>query len=112
MECNFPAQSFILQTLVETFCLWLMSKEFNIGDRVRVVSLPRYVKTAEPMPMLRPPDVIRLGEEGIVLDRRPGGYWGIRFSKGAFLMDSQYLEAVTANSETEPASGNPPASST
>ena len=89
-----------------------MSKEFNIGDRVRVVSLPRYVKTAEPMPMLRPPDVIRVGEEGIVLDRRPGGYWGIRFSKGAFLMDSQHIETVTESSETEPASGNPPASST
>ena len=89
-----------------------MSKEFTIGDRVRVVSLPRYVKTAEPMPMLRPPDVIRVGEEGIVLDRRPGGYWGIRFSKGAFLMDSQHIETVTENSETEPATGNPPASST
>ncbi|MEO8893258.1 MAG: NAD(P)H dehydrogenase assembly family protein [Coleofasciculaceae cyanobacterium] len=34
------------------------------------------------------------GEEGVILDRRPGGYWGVRFSKGAFLMDSLYLEAV------------------
>ena len=72
-----------------------MSKEFTVGDRVRVIALPRYVKTAEPMPMLRPPNVIHLGEEGVVLDRRPGGYWGVRFSKGAFLMDSQYLEVVT-----------------
>lgn len=71
-----------------------MSKEFTIGSKVRVVALPPYVKTAEPMPMLRPPDVIDLGEEGIVIDRRPGGYWGIRFSKGAFLLDSQYLESV------------------
>ncbi|HEY9794724.1 MAG TPA: NAD(P)H dehydrogenase assembly family protein, partial [Leptolyngbyaceae cyanobacterium] len=46
-----------------------MSKEFNVGDRVRVIELPRYVKTAEPMPMLRPPNVIQLGEEGIILDR-------------------------------------------
>ncbi|HEY9649537.1 MAG TPA: NAD(P)H dehydrogenase assembly family protein, partial [Coleofasciculaceae cyanobacterium] len=51
-----------------------MSEEFTVGDRVRIITLPRYVKTAEPMPMLRPPDVIQLGEEGIVLDRRPGGY--------------------------------------
>jgi Protein of unknown function (DUF3148) len=71
-----------------------MSKQFAVGDKVRVVALPPYVKTAEPMPMLRPPDVIRLGEEGIVLDRRPGGYWGVRFSKGAFLMESQYIEVV------------------
>ncbi|MGB5963479.1 MAG: DUF3148 domain-containing protein [Coleofasciculaceae cyanobacterium] len=72
-----------------------MSKEFTVGDRVRVIVVPRYVKTAEPMPMLRPPDVIQLGEEGVILDRRPGGYWGVRFSKGAFLMDSLYLEAVS-----------------
>lgn len=69
------------------------SKEFTVGDRVRVTSLPAYVKTAEPMPMLRPPHVIQVGEEGVVVDRRPGG-WGVRFARGMFLMDSQYLEGV------------------
>lgn len=78
-----------------------MSKEFVIGEKVRVVALPPYVKTAEPMPMLRPPDVIHIGEEGIVIDRRPGGYWGVRFTKGAFLMDSQYIEAITTASATD-----------
>ncbi len=71
-----------------------MSKEFAIGDKVRVVMLPPYVKTAEPMPMLRPPDVLHLGEEGVVIDRRPGGYWSVRFTKGAFLLDSQYIESA------------------
>ncbi len=88
-----------------------MSKEFTVGDRVRVIALPRYVKTAEPMPMLRPPDVIQLGEEGIVLDRRPGGYWGVRFTRGAFLMDSQYIEAVGSASQTSEQSDNPSESS-
>lgn len=69
-------------------------KTFSVGDRVRVVALPAYIKTAEPMPMLRPPNVVKLGEEGVVLDRRPGGFWGVRFAKGAFLMDAQYIEAV------------------
>jgi hypothetical protein len=82
-----------------------MSQEFPIGSKVRVVTLPPYVKTADPMPMLRPPDVISVGEEGIVMDRRPGGYWGIRFTRGTFLMDSQYIES-TENESTE----NPPAS--
>ncbi|NJM17633.1 MAG: DUF3148 domain-containing protein, partial [Richelia sp. SM1_7_0] len=27
-----------------------MSKEFTIGSKVRVVALPPYIKTAEPMP--------------------------------------------------------------
>ncbi|AFW95178.1 DUF3148 domain-containing protein [Dolichospermum sp. UHCC 0684] len=71
-----------------------MSSEFPIGSKVRVVSLPPYVKTADPMPMLRPADVIYVGEEGIVLDRRPGGYWGIRLTRGAFLIDSQYIESI------------------
>ncbi len=72
-----------------------MSKEFVIGEKVRVITLPPYLKTAEPMPMLRPPDVVALGEEGIVSDRRPAGYWAVRFIKGTFLIDSQYIEAVT-----------------
>ncbi len=68
------------------------TKDFAVGDRVRVIALPPYVKTAEPMPMLRPPNVIYLGEEGVVLDRHPGGFWSIRFARGAFLLDSQYIE--------------------
>ncbi|MBD3882699.1 DUF3148 domain-containing protein [Phormidium tenue FACHB-886] len=72
----------------------MAEKQFTVGDRVRIVALPPYLKTAEPMPMLRPPSVVQLGEEGIVLDRRPGGYWGVRFTRGTFLMDTQYIEAV------------------
>lgn len=71
-----------------------MMKEFTIGEKVRLVSLPPYLKTAEPMPMLRPADILQVGEEGTVLDRRPGGYWGVRFEKGAFLLDDQYLESI------------------
>jgi hypothetical protein len=78
-----------------------MSSEFPIGSKVRVVALPPYVKTAEPMPMLRPADVIHIGEEGIVLDRRPGGYWGVRFTRGAFLIDSQYIESMEKLPEPE-----------
>ncbi len=68
--------------------------EIRVGDRVKIISLPAYIKTAEPMPMLRSPDLLQIGEVGVIIDRRPGGYWGIRFSQGAFLLESQYLEAV------------------
>ncbi len=67
---------------------------FSVGDKVRVVQLPSYIKTAEPMPMLRPPSVVEIGEEGIILDRRPGDYWAIRFHRGAFLLENQYIEKV------------------
>jgi hypothetical protein len=71
-----------------------MSEEFTIGSRVRVVSLPSFLKTAEPMPMLRPPSLIEIGEEGIIIDRRPGGYWGVKFNQGVFLIESKYLEPL------------------
>ncbi|MDX2243371.1 MAG: DUF3148 domain-containing protein [Leptolyngbyaceae cyanobacterium bins.302] len=74
----------------------MTEKEFAVGDRVQLIALPPYVKTADPMPMLRSPDVLTLGEEGIILDRRPGNYWSVRFSKGAYLLESQYLDrAIT-----------------
>lgn len=69
-------------------------KEFAVGDRVILIALPPYVKTGDPMPMLRPSNVLTLGETGIVMDRRPGGYWGVKFSRGIFLMESQYLDGV------------------
>ncbi|WP_299486732.1 regulatory protein SipA [Acaryochloris sp. IP29b_bin.137] len=74
-----------------------MSDSIDVGDRIRIVSLPPYVKTAEPMPMLRPPDVIRVGEEGMVLSREPGDYWSVRMANGAYLLSSQYLEKVEAD---------------
>ncbi|MEC4983068.1 MAG: DUF3148 domain-containing protein [Oscillatoria sp. PMC 1068.18] len=72
----------------------MSEKKITVGEKVRVVTLPPYLKTAEPMPMLRPAEIIEVGEEGIVLDRRPGGYWGVRFARGAFLLENQYLEPV------------------
>jgi hypothetical protein len=71
-----------------------MASDFSVGDRVRLAAQPPYFKTADPMPMLRPPDTLPLGVEGTVVDRRPGGYWGIKFDRGSFLVDSQYLEKV------------------
>ncbi|NET00909.1 MAG: DUF3148 domain-containing protein [Sphaerospermopsis sp. SIO1G2] len=82
-----------------------MSQEFPVGSQVRIVALPPYIKTADPMPMLRPPDLVSIGEEGTVTDRRPGGYWSVRFARGHFLIDSQYIESidnsVISNSEAE-----------
>lgn len=71
-----------------------MTHSFSVGDRVRLIRLPSYVKTADPMPMLRPATMLAIGDEGIILNRRPGGTWAIRFAAGAFLLDSQYLEPI------------------
>jgi hypothetical protein len=66
----------------------------TVGNKVKLIALPPYLKTAEPMPMLRSPDLLKVGERGIIINRRPGGYWGVKFANGAFLLDSQYLELI------------------
>ena len=71
-------------------------KTFSVGDKVKLIESPSYIKTAEPMPMLRPPNVVKVGEEGTILDRRPGDYWAVRFKNGAFLLESRYLEVVSS----------------
>ncbi|MEM9220534.1 MAG: DUF3148 domain-containing protein [Cyanobacteria bacterium P01_F01_bin.150] len=68
--------------------------DFSAGDRVRLSMRPSYFKTADPMPMLRPPDLIPVGEEGLIMERRPAGYWAVRFPQGLFLLESQYLQKL------------------
>lgn len=72
-----------------------ITANFQVGNQVRLRDTPPYLKTADTMPMLRPADILQVGDVGTILDRRPGGYWGVRFAKGAFLLDSQYLELDT-----------------
>ena len=68
--------------------------EITAGCQVRLINRPPYLKTADPMPMLRPPDILAIGEQGTIVDRRPGSYWGVRFASGVFLLEDQYLERV------------------
>ena len=70
-------------------------KQIAVGSKVSLMSKPPYLKTADPMPMLRPAELLEVGDEGTVMDRRPGGYWGVKFAQGTFLMESQYIDVVT-----------------
>lgn len=74
-----------------------MGQVFKVGDRVCLASPPPYFKTADPMPMLRPPDLIPVGSEGVIIDQRPGGYWGVKFSRGAVLVEADYLRPSSAD---------------
>lgn len=71
-----------------------MSNPIATGDRVKIIALPSYLKTAEPMPMMRPNSVITLGEIGTILGIRPGNEWAVRLEKGAYLLSNQYFEKV------------------
>jgi hypothetical protein len=75
-----------------------MSQKFNIGTNVRVIALPAYLKTADPMPMLRSPSCLELGAMGVILDRKPGNYWVVKFNRSSFLLEDRYLEVVASES--------------
>lgn len=77
------------------------TSDFKAGDRVRLSMRPPYFKTADPMPMLRPPDVIPVGDHGIIMERRPAAYWAVRFDQGTFLMEAQYLQLLSDDAEGE-----------
>ena len=66
----------------------------EIAQKVRLVRVPPYVKTADAMPMLRSSAFLEVGQEGQILDRRPANYWAVRFKQGAYLIDGADLEAV------------------
>ena len=68
--------------------------KLTIGSKVFLRHRPPYIKTADPMPMLRPADILEVGDQGVIIDIRPGGYWGVRFTQGAFLMEDQYIAAL------------------
>lgn len=63
-----------------------------IGSGVRLVSRPRYLRTADPMPMLRPPDLVAGDEVGLVVEQRPLDLLAVRFRRGTFLLNRADLE--------------------
>jgi Protein of unknown function (DUF3148) len=72
-------------------------EQIKIGDRIQLTTLPPYVKTADPMSMLRPANVLTLGEEGIIIKAHPRGYWAIRFTQACYLLESQYFQVISEN---------------
>ena len=67
---------------------------FRIGDLVVVEGQLPFLKSADPMPMLRPPDLVDSGEQGQVLEIRPMDQLAIRFRRGTFLIAARQLRRV------------------
>jgi hypothetical protein len=64
---------------------------FAIGDGVQLRQQPPYLKTADPMPMLRPADLIGHDEVGQVVGLRAGDQLAVRFRRGTFLLQASAL---------------------
>ena len=67
------------------------SQRYGVGEKVRIALPPRYLKTADPMPMLRPPDLVDGGEVGVVSEVRAGDQLAVRFRRGTFLLSAADL---------------------
>jgi hypothetical protein len=67
---------------------------FAVGSVVQLAGRPRYLKTADPMPMLRPPDLVDGAETGVVIEVRARRTYAVRFRRGAFLLTEDQLMAA------------------
>ena len=72
-----------------------------IGSRVRLNGPIPYLKTADPMPMLRPPDLVDPDEVGVVVERRARDQLAVRFRRGTFLLASSHLQIVVSSEDGE-----------
>ena len=73
------------------------SFRFVVGDRVCLLQSVPYLKTADPMPMLRPPDLVATGEVGAVSEIRPLDQLAVRFRRGTFLLTVRDLRPASGN---------------
>ena len=66
--------------------------KFSIGEKVSLqVPLP-YLKTADSISMLRPPDLVSLDEVGEVIGIRANDLLEVKFRRGNFLIPSERLK--------------------
>ncbi len=69
---------------------------FAVGSRVRLREMPSYLKSAAPMPMLPPPDLVDAQEEGEVVGLRALEQLAVRFRRGTFLLEARQLEPISS----------------
>ncbi len=80
------------------------SPAYAVGALVQLGERPAYLKTADPMPMLRPPDLVDSGEVGQVVSLKALGQLAVRFRRGTFLLNPDQLCAAA---ETDPPAERP-----
>jgi hypothetical protein len=82
-------------------CLEIMTA--SIGDRLRLKRQVPYLKTADPMPMLRPSDLVSLDEVGEVVALHPFDTVAVRFRRGTYLISLDQLEAASQETPSQDA---------
>ena len=70
--------------------------EVTVGTKVRLKSPLPYLKTTDPMPMLRPSDLVSQDEVGEVVGVRAMKTVEVRFRRGTFLVPVDKLTIKTS----------------
>ena len=68
--------------------------DLKINQKVKLIAPLPYLKTAENMPMLRPPDLVAIDEIGEVISLKSPETVEVKFRRGKFLIDIDKLEKV------------------
>ncbi len=68
--------------------------KFSIGEKVSLQVPMPYLKTADSISMLRPPDLVSLDEVGIIVGIRSKNLLEVKFRRGEFLIPDERLKAI------------------
>tara|TARA_Y100001968_G_scaffold226108_1_gene208895 strand:+ start:3801 stop:4022 length:222 start_codon:yes stop_codon:yes gene_type:complete len=72
--------------------------KFSVGEKVSLqVPLP-YLKTADSISILRPPDLVSLDEVGVIIGIRPNDLLEVKFRRGIFLIPCERLKILGEDS--------------
>ena len=79
----------------KALALFILRENFMtviLGERVLLKVSQTYLKTSDPMPMLRPPDLVSLDEVGEVVALLPKDMAEVKFRRGNFLISIEHLK--------------------
>ena len=68
--------------------------KFSIGEKVSLQVPMPYLKTADSVSMLRPPDLVSIDEVGVIMGVRPKDLFEVKFRRGNFLIPAERLKVV------------------
>ncbi|XP_050228655.1 protein CHLORORESPIRATORY REDUCTION 42, chloroplastic-like [Mercurialis annua] len=71
------------------------SSKLEIGSPIVVVEAPKMIKTAASVPCLRVNSgLVKPGDVGRVVSRKPKDVWAVRLSIGTYLIDGKYFKPL------------------
>ncbi|VVB16929.1 unnamed protein product [Arabis nemorensis] len=69
--------------------------KLQVGSPIIIVEAPKVIKTAASMPCLRAnAGLVKPGDVGRIVSRKPKDLWAVRLSIGTYLLDGKYFKAL------------------